>query len=585
MTRSSGLYGLFRLDGGPVDAGDAQALGWDAAQVAAGGVSGIARAWDAHMPEAMQSAEADGALTVLAGHIEEPDALAARLGVAGTLPPALLARVALHRFGGDLAAAMVGEWALLNWDKTARTLTLATSAARRDRLLFAIRGNRVAVAPDLFALARIGWIGRRLDEAGLMFALGREAVRTGMGERTMLVGVRQLEPATVLTVSAEGETRAQAVILTPQPRWTGSFDDAVAATEAMLRRIMAARIARTPVPAALLSGGLDSSTLAWAAAEERRAGQRLVLLTSVAPPGSGLADEAIHADAVAAALRLASEHVYPDFDCEIYRPSDAILTGASRPPMPVRHCLTDTFQARARALGATMLIDGTYGEMTVTGHFTLSTPVQRLRAALVRLRRGAPAPDTRGPFHVRFAPARLAALPEAVRACAHAPPSPSLASGRRPSDAWGYLPGIEKAMRHPNEFYPGALRMEFPYRDIRLLHLFAGFPAAFLFHGGLNRAPARHLLAGRLPDSVRLRRSGAPASPDHMARLRRQAPAARERIAAFRHAELDDWIDLDWLDAALARVGANGPRDFAESYEVQLTAITAEFLLWWRTRF
>ena len=36
----------------------------------------------------------------------------------------------------------------------------------------------------------------------------------------------------------------------------------------------------------LLSGGLDSSLLAWVEAQERKNGQYLSFLTSVAPPGS-----------------------------------------------------------------------------------------------------------------------------------------------------------------------------------------------------------------------------------------------------------------------------------------------------------
>ena len=587
---SSGIYGLFRLDGGPVDPRDGDALG-----MGGGDVSGaaFAHAIDPHAPNALHRVEADGALTILVGHIEEPQDLAARLNVAPTLPAALLARAALDRFGGETAAEMVGEWSLLHWDRRDRRLVLTMSAARRDRLFFAVDGPRVAVAPNLFALSRIAWIGNQLDEAGLLVSIGRAdlraALREEMGDRTMLAKVRQLEPATRLTISAGGIRRDAAAILVPQPRWTGSFDDAVVASEETLRTILRARIARTAVPGVLLSGGLDSSTIAWLASCERAAEQRMILLTSVAPPGSGLADEAAFADAVADRIGLTAEHVSPPKNADIYRPSDAILGGASRPPMPVRHCLTETFQARGKALGATALFDGSFGEATLTGKFALTTMRQRLRGTAGRLRRylaGAGVePVRQSPFHVRLSPARIAARPAAMRA-----PPPAAVDDRirndirRPHDQWGYLPGADKALLHPNEFYPGALRMEFPFRDVRLLRLFAGFPAGFLVHDGLDRAPVRHMLAGHLPDMIRLRRSGRPASPDHMARLQHQASAARGRIATFRKAEVQDWIDLDWLDQALARVAARGPANFAESYEVQLTAITAEFLTWWRAR-
>lgn len=100
----------------------------------------------------------------------------------------------------------------------------------------------------------------------------------------------------------------------------------------------------------------------------------------------------------------------------------------------------------------------------------------------------------------------------------------------------------------------------------------------------MTRSVARHMLQGHLPDSVRLRTSGLPASPDHLDRLRWQAPAARARIATFRTAGIDDWIDLDWLESALLDVEANGLASYAQGNDVQLTTVAAEYLLAWQAR-
>ena len=88
------------------------------------------------------------------------------------------------------------------------------------------------------------------------------------------------------------------------------------------------------------------------------------------------------------------------------------------------------------------------------------------------------------------------------------------------------------------------------FRDQRLLHLFSGFPTSFSNYGGMTRAPARALLAGKLPDSIRLRRSGMPFCPDFYPRLAREAPEARARLPLFRRAGISDWLDLDWLERA-----------------------------------
>jgi asparagine synthase (glutamine-hydrolysing) len=575
-TRSSGLYALVRLDGAPVDQGDAAALGLGPGEPSSCRVSGR----DARSPGSVHEAKDAGGHTLLVGEIEEAGELAARLNLPVSVSPALLARAALERFGSDMASIVTGEWSLLHFERRGQ-LFLAMSAAKRDRIFYAVSGPLVAVASDLFCLAAMPWVGSSLDETGLLFALGRGELRGAIGERTMLSKARQVEPASQVTLTASGVHTARAEIFTPQPRWPGSFDDAMAQTEALMRTIVRTRLERAGAAAVMLSGGLDSSTLAFLAAQEREPGQPLLLLTSVAPPGSFLRDEAPYADLVAAGLGLEAQHLWPPGDANIYRPPEFVLSGSSAPPLPTRHCLAEAFQAAGRKLGAEILIDGTWGELTLTG-YGRPNGLALLRRVAARLRRrlatGRPAGAG---FHVRLSKSRMACLPEAVRTNLALPPR----QPRRPGDGrWGYEQGAAKAMLHPNEFYPGAIRVQYPFRDLRLLRLFASFPSSFISEGGVGRAPARRIARSHLPDEVRLRTSGCPASPDHYERLRRQAPGARARIAAFRRADVDEWIDLDWLDSALERVARNGPRDVGDANAVQLTAITAEFLTWWRGR-
>jgi asparagine synthase (glutamine-hydrolysing) len=105
-----------------------------------------------------------------------------------------------------------------------------------------------------------------------------------------------------------------------------------------------------------------------------------------------------------------------------------------------------------------------------------------------------------------------------------------------------------------------------------------------LIQGGHDRGMARRMMDGNLPDSIRLRTRGMPASPDHIPRLQRQAAAARDRIRVFRAAEVDEWLDLDWLDEALQLISQRGPSDVDEANQVQLTALAAEFITWWRAQ-
>ena len=579
--RSSGIYGLFNLDDAPVDTRDAQALGLPA--------TSQPQSWqtaghDAHMLSAVSHYESTAGYTVLVGEVDETETLSATLGLKRATPNAALAEAALMRYGSDLPAKLIGEWSLLHRASNGR-LTLMLSAGKRDRLHYAVRRNRVAVAPNLFALARLEWVGNAIDEAGMLFPIGRARVRSGGGDSTMLKAVYQLEAGASAVIEPDGSVRKyQAQTLTEQPRWQGSYADAVAETETLLRHIMHGKLVRNAKVAPMLSGGLDSSLLTWLCAGECGPDTDLLALTSVAPPNSGIADESPFADLVAKTLGMKSRHVFPADDINIYRPPEYILAGGSGPILPNRHCLTNAFQIAAKDIGATLIIDGTFGEMSVTARLPSPDPMQKLRSFIGPMLRATPffrlSKDETTPFHVRLAPRLLANLPEPIQAARTAEPAKHI--WPRQNELLGYMPGSRKALAQPNEFYPGAVRMTHPYRDIRLLRLFASFPMQMLTENGADRGVGRAMMAGHLPDAIRLRNRGMPASPDHYARLQRQAAVARLRIPHFRKADIDDWLDLEWLDGALQSVATRGPVNVEEANEVQLTAIAAEFLLWWR---
>lgn len=131
--------------------------------------------------------------------------------------------------------------------------------------------------------------------------------------------------------------------------------------------------------------------------------------------------------------------------------------------------------------------------------------------------------------------------------------------------------------------HPGAKRLVTPYRDLRLLRLFASFPAEMMREHAANRGMARQLLAGQVPDAIVNRQRGAPAFPASDLMMQQQAQSARARIATFRRHDMGDWIDLDWLDASLARIAATGPASAHDGTEVHCTVLFAECMLWWRS--
>lgn len=551
-------------------------------------VSWLIDGHDPYAPTAIHRHSDAISTILLVGEIYGTEELASKLGLAQDTPVACLAKAALAKFGSDTPAELLGEWSLFNRTVDGK-LTLMIGSAMRDRVHYAIMGSRVAVASDLFRLARIGWIGSTVDEAGLLFRLGRGHVRESRGDRTMVANICQLGPGDSVVIDPAGrKTKSCANQLVPQSAWHGTFADAVVQSEDILRNIMRERIASTKRSALLLSGGLDSTLLAWLATMEGCNNNSVFAISSAAPKGSGIDDEMPFARLVADHLGMDCAPAVAADNANFFRPPDVILGGASGPILSNRHCLTEAFQIAAKAGGATRLINGTYGEMTATARLPQTSLARRLRSIGARIyhdiRKTYDGKSDEYPFHVRLAPHRFANLPEPIQ--------PVIMQARKTvrlkpdgSGLLGYLPGAAKSLIHPNEFYPGALRMDFPFRDMRLLRLFAGFPVAMLLKGGDDRPVVRTMLDGHIPDPIRLRRHGMPAEPDRYQRMQRQANAARTRITAFRKADIDEWIDLEWLDAALLRIAAHGAINNDDTNEVQLTSIAAEFLWWWRTRF
>lgn len=563
----AGLWGLVHARRGAIAAGDAACLGLPRTES-----DRIAIGRDAQDPGLVSALDDENGQTILTGWIADRSGLAARLALPADAASAALARAALARFGQDTPAEMLGEWSLYHSEPGGQ-VWLMQAAAIRDRLFFAANGARLAFASDAATLRRLDWVDGELDPEVVGLSLGRHALRQLTGVRSIFRGIEKIPPGGSIRFTADGSVqRGSAGLLTPQPRFLGDANEALSALEETLRTILRERLGMTGRAAILLSGGLDSSLLAALAAQELDAPP--LALCSVAPFGSGIGDEFAYAKAVADQHGIPIEPVCPGPEADPYRPAPQVLAGAEIPLLSNRHCLTSCFQDVARSLGATMLVNGTYGEMSVTVRLP-GPPTIRQRLGAIRRFAASKLRSEPDSFHVALAPHRLAALSQHRGKTAST--AGSIWAG---PDQSGYIPGSEKALAQPNAFYAGALRMDFPFRDLRLLRLYASLAREIAYALGPDRGPARSIGKGLLPETVLARQRGMPADPGHHARLQAYAAPARTRIAAFRAAGVNDWLDLDWLDQALVRVAERGVTGVDDANRVQLTALAAEYLTW-----
>ncbi|MFM5949982.1 MAG: asparagine synthase-related protein [Novosphingobium sp.] len=567
----SGITALCELGGAPIAKADLAALGLGETPASFAG-----HVTDPGLHPLADACSCDHRSTLVLGWPAGAEFEAACKTLPGKADRSAAMRLLLDRFGPALPERVDGEWLLLDWQPG--RLTLVQSRVRRDWLFVARRGDRVAICGDIRQIAALDWVGRELDPLGFAASFGRGPLRAGVPRQTILPGVQRLEPGEFLILTPGCEHRHRAA-LPDVEHWQGSFAEAVEAARELLHRIIAERLAVAGPAGLLLSGGLDSSTLAALVTDLAGSASGMPAFTSVAPQTGGLIDERAEAAAVAARLGLQHIPVLPDCDVLVYRPAPEAYSQAGGPTLSPRHYLYRALARAAQDHGVATLFDGAFGELSLTSYMPLETPRYRLRQVAKRLLGRGGDTGFDAPYHIRMAPHRAAALrPAVAELVARHRMAPA---SRKSDDAWGWIAGFDKSWQAPAILDHG-VRGETPFRDPRLLALFAGFPARFLVHEGLNRAPARAMMAGRLPEEIRLRQTTGPFSPDYMTRIGSQAHAVLDRFATFRQAGADDWIDLGWLETALQQVGTRGPQSIAEAFEVQLTTMAAEFLVWWR---
>lgn len=578
----SGLIAVASLDGNAVDREDAVALGLHGSNHAQHLDGAILRAAEETVVEAAGYARAGSRTLAFLGEAHETEALAAAIGQPGA-DAATLAMHVVDQWDSGRGGQLQGEWSLMQWDEAARELIVAASPARRDQVFVAHRGARVAISPSITALADLPWVGRELDAGGLARGLARRELRNAAPDSTMLAAVTRLPPGAMLRVDAAGGQRIDRAPEPPPIVWEGGFDDAVAALEAELRAVVRTAMAPHRVIAAQLSGGLDSSLLACIAAQERRPDQELFFVCSVAPEGSGLPDEREFAAMVARQLGLPIHWVVPRDDADLFAPDWELVELSGGPSLHGAHHVALALQAAARDRGATLLLDGIAGEDHVSRQLRFRTWRTRARDTIEwakRLRAARRPGSAQDNFHVRLAPDFLARLPADLQR--HSPPRHNVAATPRSVTIGD--PVLRSMPYAPTSIPFGELRYAMPFRARSLQRLAAGMPAAFTERDGMGRALARAMLKGRVPEEIRLRRSGLPHAPDHMPRLKRQAATLPERFARYRADGAGEVVDLEWLAAQAPRIAAHGPQSYDDVFELQLTAMLAEFLSGWRRR-
>lgn len=539
---------------------------------------------------------ADSGCTVVAdARLDECTALARRLGVRNPVDPPGAARLILQawqRWGEDCAERLYGDFAFAIWDARRHLLYLARDILGvRPLHVHYQPGRLLAFATRAAALPALPEVPDHPDPGRIADALVPQL--EGIDKTsTFFCHVQRLPPAHWASFTAQG--RRQACYWQPQPGkialptsdadWTQAFASAL---ETAVRR----HLEGAQTLGAMLSGGLDSSSLATVAADQLAAAGRSPLATfsSVDDDPACAETRAIHAmwrhpglqphavdpqafDAMRAELLQATRQADEPFDGSMtllhvqYRTArqadiDALIDGIDADTLLAQGSALVRQLQHGHWLAAWRNIHGlqqTYPSLTAAGQWWSAARAAFIPEAVRRrVRRDRLESQTRAALG-----SSLIAPDFAVRV--------RLRERLERLNAWfsraqhgGTAPEAAQALANPyttcglERYHRVAawhgVQPRHPFADRDLLELCVNLPDAQRLHNGWTKPVLRHAMHGRLPNAVCWRRG-----KEHLGwKLSKRLflgneAAVREELTAHR-ATLAPWVDLARLDAAVAR--------------------------------
>ncbi len=322
--------------------------------------------------ERQPTAGPKGCVLVLDGLLFERERVARDLGSDAGAPDSALAAAWLDRHGPGALARLKGDYALARWDPARRELLLAVAPMATRVLYWHGGAGGLWFANTLAGLHRFPGVPREPDTLQLAVHLLSQVLDPA---DTLFKGVRLVPQGTLVLATGRG-AREQAY-WRPDParrlRLARDGDYAEAARE-LLDRAVRARLRAAGGPAAMLTGGLDSSAVA-ATAARHLGGSRLPTYTAVPPPGAALPESrGRYADETAAVRAVAALHpnIEPTF-CHSGEPSAVeldptrlFLAGGRSHPMANHLGWFDPMYRAAARDGRAMLLGGAMGNLTLS---------------------------------------------------------------------------------------------------------------------------------------------------------------------------------------------------------------------------
>ena len=520
-------------------------------------------------------------------------------GIPGSCTDDALAFACFRRWGADCAERLLGDFSFAIWDGANRRWFCARDPMGVRPFFYAVTPLRFAFASEIKALLQLPGLDRRINERRVLDHLSEGL--SSDPEATFYEGIRRLPAGHALTVTTDRTELRDYWRLDPAVELSlPTNDDYAAAFRTQFTESVRCRLEGPKPLGAMLSGGLDSSSITCVARNLlRESGNGPVHAFSAVFPGlpedrRRVIDESPWIDAVACSGHIISHKLEAD-RLAPWQELDPMLRQEDEPFFGPNLYLHWGLHRLAHEKGVHVLLDGIDGDTTV-GHgldWLADLAVEgrwiqlyREAAAIARRR------HTRGvsPWHI-------------IRQCALGPlvPGPLMSAARRlrgrsrgeSAHESVVDPSFEKRMgldrpegsqggrRRGNlrERAIGALRSplmtqvleladrsaavwgvepRYPFFDRRLIEFCLSLPASQRLSNGWTRIVQRRGMSGILPAEVCWRFLKSNLSPNFLHTVRERELPRLASDARVRQWEVWRYMSRPTVEEALRRSSSAG---------------------------
>lgn len=494
---------------------------------------------------------------------------------------ARLVLAAYERWGERCVEELLGPFALILFDCWSRSLLCARDPLGQRSLFYRAAPDSFVAASEESAVLAHPEVSGALDEETVARYFARRAPRRDAGPgaglasaagRTFFADVRELAPGHLLRVDSERlvARRFWGPCCLPEPAGRRSDEDWAEELRFVLEQSVEARMRSRSAPWALLSGGLDSSSVAAVgAALQGRRGQGPLRAVSWVFDRLPACDESARIRAVVDRIGAAWHPVRAD-DLGPLSDLSAWPLDPSRPEADAFGWTVDRAYREISDHGGRVALTGYWGNHLCAGGGGWMGALLREGRVLEALRAG---------WGRLAAPSRAAALGRGLgalvgrsRVASHDPWLPwltpetrSLLGPEPDGGGRGGIVALDPALvwAAPVRWRRAARRgidLRDPLRDRRLVELVHRMPAHQRSRGGWSRYVCRRALAGTLPDAVLWTRDEATLVPFFRKGLWSNRRAARE-ILWSREAVWHRYLRPETVDRLLTSPDAEIPAE------------------------